>query len=95
MPKFVVDQQDETYVRYFCPGCRSQHAVPAKRWHWNGDVNSPTLTPSVRHFYTGPDGVEITICHYVIKDGRIHYCGDSQHELKNQEMALPDIDDAR
>lgn len=96
MPKFdATEHNGETHVRYTCPGCKHEHSVPAKRWNWNGDVNKPTLSPSVRHYYVMPEsasknpGKEVTTCHYHITDGKIAFCGDCQHELKGQTVELP------
>lgn len=35
--------------QFWCPGCNEQHAVQigAGGWAWNGDVERPTLSPSV------------------------------------------------
>ena len=91
MSKFKLE--DGGYVRYHCPGCKYDHAVPAERWNWNKDLDKPTLHPSVRHYYTNPkSGVETTTCHYHVKDGNIEYCGDCQHDLKGQTVPLPDIE---
>lgn len=97
MAKFQVEQHDQEYVIYFCPGCKYNHSVPSKRWNWNKNVDKPTLSPSVRHFipeHTDEDGTktpERTICHYHIKAGIISYCDDCQHELKGKTVELPDI----
>lgn len=79
-------------VIYECPGCKHTHSVPAERWNFNGDVIRPTLSPSVRHYYTRPTGEEITTCHYFVRDGRIEFCNDSRHSLAGQTVDLPDID---
>lgn len=90
MPKFHCTIRDgETYVRYTCPGCNHEHSVPADRWRWNGDIERPSLSPSVRHFYE-KEGKEITTCHYHIKLGKISFCRDSQHDLAGQTVDLPD-----
>lgn len=79
----------EEYIHYYCPGCKRNHSVPATRWRWNGSVESPTLGPSVRH-YIPVDGerVEQTICHYFVRNGKIEYCGDCEHELKGQTVEM-------
>lgn len=83
---------ESEYVRYRCPGCKHDHTVPAKRWNWNGDLDKPTLSPSVKHYYISPkDGREITTCHYHIINGWIEYCNDCQHELNGQKVELPEI----
>lgn len=40
-------------LAFWCPGCNEAHHVtvgdgPGPRWNWNGDVDRPTFTPSVR-----------------------------------------------
>ncbi len=85
------------HVWYYGPGCKGLHNVPAERWHWNNSTESPTLTPSVRHFYTRPSKddpnktEEVTFCHYTIEKGVIKYCGDCPHALRSQnvEMTAP------
>lgn len=90
MPKFdVTTQADGTqHVRYTCPGCKHEHSVPAAHWNWNGDVDKPTLSPSVRHL-DEKDGKRVTTCHYFIREGRIEFCGDCQHELSGKIVELP------
>lgn len=102
MAKVTVTNHDGVdYVRYECPGCKHQHSVPTDRWAFNGDVNKPTLSPSVRHFipvgtYTkagGEKNAEQTTCHYFVRDGFIEYCGDCEHNFRNQRVELPDMKD--
>ena len=33
---------------HWCPGCREMHRLPDS-WTFNGDLESPTFTPSFRH----------------------------------------------
>lgn len=33
---------------HWCPGCEEVHVLP-DRWTFNGDLDSPTFTPSFRH----------------------------------------------
>jgi ribosomal protein L34E len=90
MPKVAVRQHGkDQYVWYYCPGCKQLHGVPSERWHWNGDVESPTLTPSVRHYIPAVEGrVEKTTCHYHVVAGKIEFCADCEHELKGQKVEL-------
>lgn len=72
----------------FCPGCECAHVLDA-RWTFNGDVVSPTFTPS--YLSRGPHGdppVE-RVCHSFIKDGQIQFMDDSTHALRGQTVALP------
>lgn len=38
-------------IAFWCPGCNSAHAVNTSdrfpRWHYNGNAEKPTLTPSL------------------------------------------------
>ncbi len=75
-------------IGFYCPGCGSMHVVPingSKAWGYNGNPDSPTLTPSVK--VTSQDGV----CHFFLTDGRLNYCGDSTHALPNQSARLPTL----
>ena len=79
---------------YWCEGCGHCHCIPAQRWNFNGSLESPTLSPSVRHFYRHPETeAEITTCHYFLKNGVLEYCGDCQHEFKGTNRKLIDIPD--
>lgn len=81
---------DQLY--YWCPACKSMAHVPAERWHWNGSLDKPTLTPSVNETVGPlPDG-RILRCHYFLIDGVMHFCGDCTHELSNMKVPLPDLD---
>lgn len=59
-------------------------------WTFNGDLNSPTLSPSVRTRYG--EALAYT-CHFFLRDGRIEYCGDSTHRLAGQTMDLPELEE--
>lgn len=88
-----------------CPGCNTleewsrggaTHRLPTKgeyAWQFNGDVAKPTFSPSFRHTsHRGPEKT-VRVCHYIITDGKIHYCDDSTHALAGQVIEMPDIDE--
>lgn len=73
------------------------------QWNFNGDVNNPTFTPSINErtgYYVDPNiqGDEEWLkknsyhCHFVITDGKIHFCGDCSHGLKGQTINLPELE---
>lgn len=40
-------------LSFWCPGCGMAHVIsigsgPSPRWTWNGDVDKPTIWPSIR-----------------------------------------------
>ena len=77
-------------IGHWCPGCDGLHVIVVKKadngpaWEWDGNVNAPTCSPSVK--VTGHDGV----CHYYLKGGKIEFCGDSTHEFAGKTVELPD-----
>lgn len=102
------------YVEFKCPGCRDTHSLPVQTsqtkdgrrrasWKFNGDVNKPTLMPSI-HSKVGPiddpayrvgdtgwDEKGMKGCHFWLKEGRIEFLNDCTHDLKNQTVELPEI----
>lgn len=75
----------KTYT-FMCPGCDSWHC-PNDGWTFNGDVEKPTLSPSIK--MTFHDG---KICHSHVKDGKIIFCDDcTAHELSGKTMDLLDV----
>lgn len=74
------------------------------RWGFNGNVNSPSFTPSVNVSATDEDTGEVVHrCHYFIKLGAdcgsqyladkpyIQFLGDCTHSLKGQTVPLPEL----
>lgn len=48
----VIRKASGDKISFMCPGCGSRHVVhvgdgPGPRWSWNGDMDKPTLSPSV------------------------------------------------
>lgn len=91
----------KTGVSFWCPGCARAHSVcttggnPA--WCWDGDVDRPTLSPSVLVWsQLGADGTRLpegqlrTLCHSFVEAGQIRFLGDSAHALAGQTVPLPD-----
>lgn len=95
---------------FYCPGCKCNHGIWTQlnpnhngaKWQFNGDVNAPTITPSVAVNYpsfkqiiegVGVPGTEYKfICHSFITNGQIQYLSDTTHELSGQTIDLPKID---
>jgi hypothetical protein len=96
---------DAGLLTFWCPGCEKGHTVRfggTEAWDWNGDVDKPTLTPSVlvnahRSSFSEP-GTPRTKrdqkrCHSFVRDGKIEYLSDSEHELADHVVdmvALPE-----
>lgn len=98
---------DRELLVYWCAGCEGVHRVNVKAdmrpaWDWNGDVNKPTLSPSIREFWPArdaekyPDGSEYpakpesTRCHHFLREGVIEYLDDSAaHQLRGHHVLQP------
>jgi len=88
--------KDESLV-FVCPVCKAYHRVEiqphkATGWSWNGDLEKPTIKPSILAFATRNDtGARKTLCHLFVTDGRIQFCTDSPHELAGKTVDMYDI----
>lgn len=101
------DYKDEHYdeVSFKCPGCKLYHNLafngnpnPLKIWGFNGDLNNPTITPSIlstiemtedsisKSLFKGNN-----ICHSFVTNGKIQFLGDCTHPLKNTTIELQEI----
>lgn len=56
-------------------------------WKWNGNIESPTFTPSL---LVNP-GDESSVCHLFITNGKIEFLGDCFHNLRGTTVGLVDI----
>jgi hypothetical protein len=75
-------------------------------WSWNGDVEKPTLKPSIRtrgvRRYTDEEiervrkGEHIELpdelCHIWVNDGKVIYLNDCTHEFAGQTHDLLDVE---
>lgn len=70
----------------FCPACRRTHVLD-HRWHFNGDVERPSFSATLRS-RNGAD-----MCHLFVYDGYVQFMLDSTHELAGLVVPLPDSDE--
>ena len=83
-------------ISFWCPGCDSAHvvAVGQSKWSWDGNVDAPTISPSILVTYDGADAGQNDAppsrCHSFVRDGQIEFCSDSTHALSGQTVPLPD-----
>lgn len=79
-------------LSFWCPGCNNMKTIPAERWHWDGNLDLPTLSPSInQRVGSFPDG-HTDICHSIVTKGRISFCGDCTHSLVGKEVDIPELD---
>jgi len=73
------------------------------KWTFNGNFEFPTFTPSVNEktgYFVDPEtkGDEDWLrdnsyhCHFIITDGKIHFCADCSHGLAGQTVELPEME---
>ena len=98
--------QTRTGIAFWCPGCDGSHAVvtsdsSGKRplWTWDGNVDAPTIAPSIlvrvewsKMVEAGDDPSQWkdTVCHSFVRAGMIQFLGDCTHVLAGKTMPLPD-----
>ena len=58
-------------------------------WSWNGDVDKPTLKPSIltRASWAG----EPFICHSFVNNGKVQFLNDCTHEFAGQTLDLMEV----
>lgn len=94
---------------FWCPGCQQLHAVnidenrPPEQptWQFDGNIESPTLTPDVRVTLGVPKNPEDpqtelfnAVCHSQISSGKIKFAKDcTAHSMANKIMPLPPLPD--
>ncbi len=101
MAKFRIVPESETVnqLQFMCPGCKEVHALNTT-WAFNGDLEKPTVQPSVLvHRMGNSMAIEEfkeyrneLRCHSFITDGKIKFLSDCTHELANQTIELPNIE---
>lgn len=82
-------------VRWCPPGMvPSPHSANKPQWDFNGNLELPTLKPSILSRWEQHAGTEREIrrvCHSFVTDGRIQYLSDCTHAYAGQTMDLPEI----
>lgn len=69
---------------FWCEGCSEVHTIGTK-WRFNGDMNSPTFSPSI--LVTKPSDPSYR-CHSFIRSGRVEYQRDCSHYLAGDTIEL-------
>lgn len=80
---------------FWCPGCQCAHGVwcasanptTGAVWTFNGNMDKPTFSPSLK-IEGGLRNGENGVCHVIVTDGILNYCGDSTHDLSGQSVPM-------
>lgn len=94
--------------RIWCLGCDEAHGLPSS-WAFNGNLEKPTFTPSFkisgkklvwneetkeREWVMDAEGKAVDfVCHFILTDGILNYCGDCTHSLSGKSVPLSDFPD--
>jgi len=76
-----------------CPACECSHIFytnlsnPKQNWTFNEDIDKPTFSPSMLVY---PSNIQKR-CHSFVRDGKIQYLKDCDHDLRGKTVDLPDI----
>ncbi len=85
-----------------CPACGHGHFFnnahgalqhPRKQnWDFNGNLESPSFTPSMLVTVPPMNGKPKQICHSFVTDGQIRFLNDCTHKYAGQTLELPEIE---
>ncbi len=81
-------------VYFWCPGCEKLHGITAGgagAWTWNGDLERPTVQPSVLAFHEDKNKQRVTYCHLFLREGRLQFLDDCRHALAGKTVDLIDM----
>jgi hypothetical protein len=90
-------------LAFCCPGCAEAdsnsglHMLPVNTtvhspsWTWDGNLDAPTLEPSILT-KSGPDpALSTSVCHSFVRAGSFEFLADSTHSLAGQTVPMPDL----
>lgn len=86
--------EEATFLKLNLPGPISTRLLPVQlkgdragtgNWTWNGDVERPTLRPSILNDFRPHDPL---VCHTWITDGQVIFLPDCSHALAGQTLDL-------
>lgn len=88
----ILKGKDYDLLIFYCPGCQRIHPFTLNsktrpNWIWNGNLEKPTLTPSLLCEPSVPQNR----CHLFLRDGVIKFLDDCWHELKGQSIPLQEL----
>lgn len=87
-----------------CPGCDRGgggfHLLPIggdvpdgrARWEWDGNLDAPTLHPSILTRGAGVNG-EAGVCHSFLRGGVFEFLSDCTHQFAGQRVPMPPLED--
>lgn len=61
------------------------------KWTFNGNLEKPTIRPSLHIWIEDKNGNKTTTCHSFVTDGKIEYLSDCRHKLAGKTIDMPDF----
>ncbi len=91
----LINRDGQDYLKFFPHGYNHPLTLPVITkgsrdkhegavWSWNGDLEKPTLKPSIKTTH----GITKEITHYWLNDGICKYLGDCTDGNANKELPL-------
>lgn len=81
----------------WCPGCDDSHAVEVTdqtyRWEWDGNLDAPTISPSILVNGREPRHPGRPLCHSFVRSGQWQFLGDCEHALAGQTVPMVPLPD--
>lgn len=100
LKSFTIEGKLSGYI-FYCPGCKHGHPFHVPQWSFDGNLETPTFSPSLRVFHpehkdpdTGKKVPEETLCHLFLANGQIRFCSDSKHVLAGKAVPMVDFPDS-
>ncbi len=88
---------DGNHWIFKCPACGLHYIRKGKGWHFDGNVESPTISPSLveitnstNHPHHQPD-VPMTRCHLFVSAGKIEFLNDCTHPYGGQTIEMTEF----
>lgn len=94
---------------HWCPGCKELHQLPDRwsfNGDVNKPTFSPSFKHTLHRWDGFPDldieqvkrighapGLREVVCHYILTDGILNFCGDCWHDLNGKSVPLPVLPD--
>ena len=90
-------------IYLWCPGCDGLKALPLAgedgalpqwpvgraHWDWDGNLEAPTLSPSILQHASG----SLPACHSFLRAGRWEFLSDCTHSLAGQTVDMVPLPD--
>lgn len=63
------------------------------KFGFDGNMEKPTISPSVLSSYKNRESKDVTVCHLFVKDGNIQFLSDCQHRLAGMTVPMEHFPD--